>query len=235
MDAFDLIIIGTGSGNSILTPDFDDWNVAVVERDVFGGTCLNRGCIPSKMFVYASDMAEAARNSGHLGVDSQVNAIRWDDIRQRVFGLIDPIAAGGEDYRRGLDNITVFSADARFLGPKELEVGPTTITADTIVLAAGARPFVPDLPGLAEVGYDTSASIMRIAELPPRMTVLGGGPRRRRHDHQSQRQAVAGRGRVGERGLYRHLCRALRCPARQRPGRGVPSGRWHDHGRARKR
>jgi len=175
MDTFDLIIIGAGSGNSILTPDFDDWNVAIVERDVFGGTCLNRGCIPSKMFVYAADMAEAARNSGHLGVDAQVNAIRWTDIKERVFGLIDPIAAGGEDYRRGLDNVTVFAADARFTGPKELQVGDTTITAETIVLAAGARPFVPDLPGLADVAYDTSASIMRIAELPERLTVLGGG------------------------------------------------------------
>jgi len=175
MDTFDLIIIGTGSGNSILTSDFDDWNVAIVERDVFGGTCLNRGCIPSKMFVYASDMAEAARNSGHLGVDSQVNAIRWDDITQRVFGLIDPIAADGEDYRRGLDNVTVFAADARFTGPKELQVGDTTITSDTIVLAAGARPFVPDLAGLADVDYDTSATIMRVAEVPPRLTVLGGG------------------------------------------------------------
>ncbi|MEM7094724.1 MAG: mycothione reductase [Actinomycetota bacterium] len=175
MDHFDLIIIGTGSGNSLLTSDFDDWNVAIVERDVFGGTCLNRGCIPSKMFIYPSSIVEAVRTADRLGVDAQVNEVRWTEIVDRVFGRIDPIAAGGEEWRKSLDNITVFNADARIVGPKQVDVGDRVITADTIVLAAGARPRIPDIEGLDSVRYQTSATVMRLREVPRRMAVLGGG------------------------------------------------------------
>lgn len=172
---FDLIIIGAGSGNSILTDDFDDWKVAIVERDVFGGTCLNRGCIPSKMFIYPASIVEIARTAGPLGVDATIDAVRWPEIVERVFGRIDPIAAGGEDYRRSLDNVTVFGDDARFVGDKVVQVGDATITADTIVLAAGARPFIPPIDGLDSVRYHTSKSIMRVPSPPKRLAVLGGG------------------------------------------------------------
>lgn len=177
MESFDMIIIGAGSGNSILTPDFADWKVALVERGAFGGTCLNRGCIPSKMFVYAADMAEYARGSSHLGVDAHVDGVRWPDIVDRVFGRIDAIADGGKEWRMGDENplVTVYAEDARFVGDKELAVGDTTITAPIIVLAAGARPFVPPIPGLENVAYNTSADIMRIPAVPEHVVILGGG------------------------------------------------------------
>jgi len=176
-----MIIVGTGSGNSILTPDYADWKVAVVERGAFGGTCLNRGCIPSKMFVYASDVAENTRHSAKFGVDAHVDGIRWPEIVDRVFGRIDAIAEGGRDWRIGDENpnVTVYLEDARFVGPKQLQVGEDTITAPIIVLAAGARPFVPDVPGLTDgpdrVAFNTSADIMRIDEVPERLIILGGG------------------------------------------------------------
>lgn len=174
-DHFDLVVVGTGSGNSVLTPDFDDWRVALIERDTFGGTCLNRGCIPSKMFVYAADMAHQAGHTGHLGVDSTLDGVRWSEIVDRVFGRIDPIAQGGEDYRHSLDNVTVFNGDARFVGHKMLEVNGQQITGSHIVLAAGARPFIPPIPGLADMPYHTSDTVMRLEELPNRMVILGGG------------------------------------------------------------
>lgn len=175
MEQFDLIIVGAGSGNSILTEAFDDWNVAIVERDVFGGTCLNRGCIPSKMFIYPASIVETVRTAGPLGVDAHVDAVRWPEIVERVFGRIDPIAAGGEEYRRSLDNVTVFAEDGRFVGDKQLQVGDETITADTIVLAAGARPRIPDIAGLSNVPFHTSATVMRVPTLPKRLAILGGG------------------------------------------------------------
>lgn len=175
MDSFDLIIIGAGSGNSILTEDFDGWNVAIVERSVFGGTCLNRGCIPSKMFIYPASIVETVRTAGPLGVDASVQNVRWPEIVDRVFGRIDPIAAGGEEYRRSLDNVTVFAEDARFVGPKQVQVGDKVITAETIVIAAGARPRIPEIAGLADVPFHTSATIMRLEEVPPRLAILGGG------------------------------------------------------------
>ncbi|MCP5026272.1 MAG: mycothione reductase, partial [Actinomycetia bacterium] len=109
MQEFDLIIVGSGSGNSIPSPEFDSWRIALVEKGVFGGTCLNVGCIPSKMFVYSADTVERIRHAGTYGVDATVNGVDWRSIRDRVFGRIDPIAAGGEDYRvNQCPNITVF-------------------------------------------------------------------------------------------------------------------------------
>ncbi len=175
MQEFDLVIIGAGSGNSILTPDFDDWRVAIVERGDFGGTCLNRGCIPSKMLVYAADVVMQARHAADLGVDVTLDGVRWPDIVDRVFGRIDPIAQGGEDYRHGLDNVTVYKGDARFVDDKVIEVGPVGLTAEHIVIAAGARPFIPPVAGIHEVPYHTSDTIMRLPEVPGRLAILGGG------------------------------------------------------------
>jgi mycothione reductase len=175
IDTFDLIIVGSGSGNSI--PSYlDDWNIALVERDVFGGTCLNRGCIPSKMFVYPADVALAAQTSAKLGIDTQFNGADWSAIRERVFGLIDPIASSGRDYRAtGTPNVTLIEGTADFVDEHTLDVEGRRITAPNILLAAGARPVVPPIAGLVETGFHTSDSIMRLPELPKRLGIIGGG------------------------------------------------------------
>lgn len=182
MNHFDLLIIGTGSGNSLLGPEFDDQNVAIVERGAFGGTCLNVGCIPSKMFVYASEMAHHAQHVGpKLGVHTSFDGADWPAIRDRVFGRIDPIAEGGEQYRTAeQDHVTVFKGSGRFVGDKTLEIamnngGTETITADKVVLAAGARVLIPDVVADSNVAYHTSDTIMRVDSLPERLIVLGGG------------------------------------------------------------
>lgn len=174
-ESFDLIIVGSGSGNSI--PAYlDDWKIAIVERDVFGGTCLNRGCIPSKMFVYPADVALAASSSAKLGIDTQFNGADWSAIRDRVFGRIDPIAAGGREYRAtGTANVTLIEGTADFVDTNTLDVEGRWITAPNILLAAGARPVVPPIAGLMETGFHTSDSIMRLADLPERLGIIGGG------------------------------------------------------------
>ena len=172
---FDLMIIGTGSGNSVIGPEHDGWEIAVVEKGPFGGTCLNVGCIPSKMFVYAAEMAELASDSERLGVRTRFDGADWPSIRDRVFGRIDPIAAGGRTYREGLPNVTVYAGTGRFVGPKRVAVGDQVITADRIVLAAGGRPTVPPVPGLADCGYHTSDTVMRLDDLPERLLVIGAG------------------------------------------------------------
>ena len=175
MAHFDLVIVGAGSGNSLLVPELEDRRVAIVERAEFGGTCLNRGCIPSKMLVHVADVATTARHSRRLGVTAQVTEVHWSEITQRVFGRIDPIAAAGEDYRHGLENVAVYKGQARFCGPRRLEVAGAGITGDAVVLAAGARPFIPPHPDLSSVPYHTSDDIMRLAEPPERLLIWGGG------------------------------------------------------------
>jgi mycothione reductase len=183
---FDLIIVGTGSGNSVLDERFAGWRVAIVERGVFGGTCLNVGCIPTKMFVHTADLAATPAASAKLGVDAELRGVRWTDVRDRIFGRIDPIAAGGLRYRKSHpDNadVTVYEGTARFTGPRRLavtgvdevtdEVIDEEITADRVVLANGGRPV--ELAELAGLPVHTSDTIMRLDELPRRLVIIGGG------------------------------------------------------------
>ncbi|WP_419856161.1 mycothione reductase [Candidatus Poriferisodalis sp.] len=182
MADFDLVIVGTGSANSIPGPEFDDWSIAIVERGTFGGTCLNVGCIPSKMFVYAADVADTIATAGHYGIAASFDSADWPAIRDRVFGRIDPIASGGRDYRSGVEcpNITVFEGDARFVSDRRLAVrmadGSTeSVSGRHVVLGAGARAFLPPYRGLGTVPFHTSDTVMRLDSLPESMIVLGGG------------------------------------------------------------
>ncbi len=175
---YDLIIVGTGSGNSIPSPEFDDKSIAIVEKGAFGGTCLNDGCIPTKMYVYAADVAYAARTAGRLGLDMSTNSMDWRQIIDRVFvNRIDKIAESGEAYRRGEEtpNIDVYAAHARFVGPKLLNVGGQVISGEQIVLANGSRPVIPEVFGNSGVDYHTNETIMRLPQQPESLIVVGGG------------------------------------------------------------
>ncbi len=174
---FDLAVIGTGSGNTIVDDSFADRDVAILEKGTFGGTCLNVGCIPTKMFVYPADLADAAAHGDRLGLRTRFDGARWPAVRDRIFGRIDPIAQSGRDWRAtGRPNVRLYEGHARFVGARTLDTGTgETITADHVVIAAGARPELPDVPGLDQVPYVTSDTVMRIDELPARLLVLGGG------------------------------------------------------------
>ncbi|GAA1833628.1 mycothione reductase [Microlunatus capsulatus] len=175
MQHFDLVIIGSGSGNSIPDERFADLDIALVDKGVFGGTCLNVGCIPTKMFVHPADLAASPGHAARVGVDLELRQVRFAEIRDRIFGRIDPISEGGLTWRASNENVTVFQQTAHFLDPHTLQVGEETITADRFVLAAGSRPVIPDLPGMDTVRYHTSDTVMRLPELPRSMVVIGGG------------------------------------------------------------
>jgi mycothione reductase len=187
MSHYDLVIIGSGSGNSLVTPDYDGKKVAVLERGVFGGTCLNVGCIPTKMFVYAAEVATAVRQASRYGVDATVDGVRWRDIRDRIFGRIDPISRSGRDHRVDGANTTAYLGEARFTGPRALEVEITRaggrhevgervqVSGDQVVVATGSRPVIPEAITDSGVDYHTSDTIMRIDDLPESLVIVGGG------------------------------------------------------------
>ncbi|AHK30488.1 mycothione reductase [Rhodococcus opacus PD630] len=177
MTHFDLAIIGSGSGNSLPDDRFADKTVAILEEGTFGGTCLNVGCIPTKMFVYAAEVARTVGNSAKYGVDAELEGVRWPDIVKRVFGRIDPISAGGERYRaEDSPNTTLFRGHATFVGPRTLDTGTgEVVTADQVVIAAGSRPIIPDVVRDSGVRYYTNDDIMRLPELPERMVIIGAG------------------------------------------------------------
>jgi mycothione reductase len=172
--SYDLVIVGAGSGNMLPAREFADWRIAVVESDRFGGTCLNRGCIPSKMLVHTADVAQAVHHAGRFGIGARWTGADWPAIRSRIFGRIDPLHEQAVSYRQS-SGIDVFLGQARFTGPKVLSVGDDELRADRFVLAAGSRPVIPPLPGLADVPYLTSDTVMRLDALPKSMVVLGGG------------------------------------------------------------
>ena len=172
---FDLMIVGAGSGNTIPGPDHAGWRIAIIEKDTFGGTCLNRGCIPSKMLIHAADVAETIHTAASFGITARIERLDWDRLTGRVWQRIDPLAAAGEQWRQTQPNTTVFKGEARFIGDKTLEVNGQHLTAPRVILAAGSRPAIPAIPGLEEVVYHTSDTVMRLPHQPPRMAILGGG------------------------------------------------------------
>ena len=176
MKRFDLIVIGSGSGLEVSAEAAElGLSVAVVENGPFGGTCLNRGCIPSKMLIHCADIMETIQRAELFGIKAKVEVIDWQAIIKRVFDEIDGEAHDIEEGNRQAPNIEVYRGAARFVGEKTLEVDGEEIRAETVVIAAGTRPTVPDILGLRDVPYVTSDDVMRLPEQPRRLTIVGGG------------------------------------------------------------
>lgn len=175
----DLIVIGAGSGNAVVDESFADLDVAIVEEKWFGGTCLNAGCIPSKMLAYTAHVARTVLGADAYDVDARLRAVRWREVRDRVFGRLDAERAQGRQGRLDAANVTVYEGTARFTGPRRLRIdldgGPVKVSAGQIVVAAGSRPAVPPVVVESGVPYETSDTIMRIDAPPGRLAVLGGG------------------------------------------------------------
>ncbi|MGN5635895.1 mycothione reductase [Streptomyces sp. AC154] len=179
MPHHDLVVIGAGTGNAVVDDRFSHLDVAIISEGPFGGTCLNAGCIPSKMLVATADIADTVRDSDRHNVRARLEEVSWPAVRERVFGRLDAQAAEGESGRRSTGWVTVYRGRARFVGERELLVstdsGDEHVTADRIVVAAGGRPAVP--PPIADAGlpYETSDTVMRLSEPPSRLAVVGGG------------------------------------------------------------
>ncbi|HEY5172212.1 MAG TPA: mycothione reductase [Acidimicrobiia bacterium] len=170
---YDLVIVGAGSGNMLPARGLEGSRVAIIERGRFGGTCLNRGCIPSKMLIHAADVAQTVRHAGRYGIRAEFIGADWPAVRDRVFARTDRVAEGALDTRRR-SGVEVYLGDARFVGPRVLEVEGQQLRSERIVLAAGSRPRVPEIVGLDEVPFQTTDTLMRIDALPASMVVVGG-------------------------------------------------------------
>jgi mycothione reductase len=175
MRRHDLVIIGSGSGNMVVDDSFSDLDVAIIEERRFGGTCVNYGCIPSKLLSYTAELADNIAGAADFDIDADLRRLCWAQVRNRVFTRTDDIAAQGQRGREDSDFVTVYTERAVFTGPKRLRVGDTEIEATQIVVAAGGRPAVPQVVSGSGVPYETSDTVMRIDTPPRRLAVLGGG------------------------------------------------------------
>jgi pyruvate/2-oxoglutarate dehydrogenase complex dihydrolipoamide dehydrogenase (E3) component len=174
--AYDAIVIGTGQAGPYVASRLAGagMKVAVIERNAFGGTCVNTGCIPTKTMVASAYAARMAARASEYGVD--VGPVRVD--MKRVMARKDAVSkesrTGLEDWLRNMENCTVYQGHARFESAHEVSVGEERLHADKIFINVGGRALVPDIPGLREIDYLTNSSMMSVDFLPRHLIVVGG-------------------------------------------------------------
>jgi pyruvate/2-oxoglutarate dehydrogenase complex dihydrolipoamide dehydrogenase (E3) component len=175
---FDAIIIGTGQAGPSLAARFaaDGMTVAIIERNKFGGTCVNTGCIPSKTLIASAFAAHTARRGAEYGF-SVSGDVRVD--MKRVKARKDEIAGrfnkGVEQWLRGLNNCNVIEGHARFESPHTVAVNDEVLEADKIFINVGGRAIIPEMPGVHDVPFFTNSSIMHVDFLPDHLLIVGGG------------------------------------------------------------
>lgn len=176
MKKYDCIVIGSGSGLDIASfAHRRGLSVAIVEEGPMGGTCLNRGCIPSKMLIHCADVAETIRGSKKFGIKSRIEKIDFAAIVKRVSRIVDADAAKIEKAIRNTNGMTLYKARGKFVSEKTMEVGGETISADKVFIVGGTRSVVPPIPGLDTIPYLTSTEALRVAKQPKSMIIVGGG------------------------------------------------------------
>jgi dihydrolipoamide dehydrogenase len=185
LQEFDLIVIGSGSGLDVANAAYQHGlKVAIIEKGRMGGTCLNTGCIPSKLLIHSADVAETIKSAPLFGIDVHGYSVDFQKMIERVNNIIDSYSDDIKNAFQGVDNPKLFPKECKFIGSKTLLVSnkgdsrkdqQNTITADKILIAAGTRPRIPNIKGLEESGYITSDEALRLKKQPHTLTIIGGG------------------------------------------------------------
>jgi len=179
---YDAIIIGAGQAGVPLARSLAQagWRTALVEGEHVGGTCYNEGCTPTKTMIASARVAYLGRRAGDYGVMMGPVSVDLAAVRQRKRDLVQSWRAGSENRLRATDNLDLLMAKASFAGPHELEIHPNDgdihiIEAERVFINTGTRPSAPALPGLQQVPFFTSTTIMELDQVPEHLLILGGG------------------------------------------------------------
>lgn len=179
---YNLVVIGAGSAGlvSAYIAAAVKAKVLLVEKHKMGGDCLNTGCVPSKALLHAGKVAQQQRTAHRIGITSNEPQVDFAKVMQRVQSVIQSIEPHDSVERYTKLGVEVATASAEIISPWRVKVtdenGVREVTAKNIIVAAGAGPFVPDLPGLSESGYLTAENLWQLRELPKQLVVMGGGP-----------------------------------------------------------
>ncbi|BBY37439.1 mercuric reductase [Mycobacterium mantenii] len=173
---FDAIIVGAGQAGPPLAGRLTaaGQRVAVVERKLIGGTCVNTGCIPTKTLVASAHAAHLARRGAEYGVGTGSVSVDMAKVKARKDEIMLGDRKGVEDWLEGMNGCTVFRGHAVFQDPHTLRVGDDVLHADRIFLNVGGRAVVPDIPGLSEVDFLTNVSVLELDTVPEHLVILGG-------------------------------------------------------------
>lgn len=176
MKKYDLIVVGAGSGLDIVAAaDERGLKVALVEEGPLGGTCHNRGCVPSKMLIHHADVAEVIRNSNKFFIKSKIEGIDFSAIVKSVNDQIDKEAEEMAKAISQSSNVTWYKQRSKFIGPKTMQMGDETFSADKVIIVGGTRADIPPIPGLDKVKYITSTEALRLTKQPKHLVIVGGG------------------------------------------------------------
>ena len=177
MKKYDIIVMGAGTAGMSLVQTLTaaGWKAALIEGDYLGGTCINKGCIPSKTLIASAQVMQTVREAAEFGVRTQLPQANWESMLARKDQLVTRIRE--RSYRRveESDRIDLYEGQGVFVDPHTVQVEGEAVTSERIVIATGARSAVPPVPGLSEVDYLTSTSAMEMKELPKSLFILGGG------------------------------------------------------------
>ncbi len=175
MERFDVLVVGSGSGMTIVEGALNKGlRVALVERDLLGGTCLNRGCIPSKMVIYPADVVQEVKRASSLGVKASVD-VDFPAIMERMRHNIAEDRRHMEESVTKIDALKHYAVSGEFTGDYRMRVGGEEIEAKNIFLVSGARPEIPQIKGLDKVSFYTSRDIWDMRTPPQSMIIIGGG------------------------------------------------------------
>jgi mycothione reductase len=176
MKQYDVIVIGSGSGTAIVEEALNhELKVALVDRGPLGGTCLNLGCIPSKLLIYPADRIIDIRDSQKLGIATQINNVDFVLIMDRMRKAVQE---DRDDIRRSITETKIldfYEGTGRFTGDYTMEINEETIKAGKIVIASGSRPLVPPIKGLDGIDYLTNETVLQLRKRPDDLVIIGGG------------------------------------------------------------
>jgi pyruvate/2-oxoglutarate dehydrogenase complex dihydrolipoamide dehydrogenase (E3) component len=177
MADYDAVIIGTGQAGPALARRLvaAGWQVAIIERKFFGGTCINTGCTPTKTLIASGYAAHLTRRAAEFGVTlSGTPSVDMKAVKARKDAVTVASRAAVERSLKGLQGCTVYEAHAMFIGPKQIKIADEVLRADKIFINVGGRAVIPSIPGLDQVPYLTNSSMMNVDFLPAHLIVLGG-------------------------------------------------------------
>ena len=176
MKEYDLIVVGSGAGMiGVSRGTRAGMKVALVDHGPMGGTCLNNGCIPSKVLLYPADVVRTLEAARAVGVEARVERIDFDLIMRRMRAIVDEGRRGMERSASKNEHLDWYRGWGEFVGDLLIKIGEETITAPKIFIASGSRPLVPPIPGLVEAGYLDNVSVLSMERLPESLIILGGG------------------------------------------------------------
>ena len=176
MPHHDLLVVGGGTGNNVAAAGADaGLDTALVEPGPLGGTCLNRGCNPSKMLIQAATAANHVRDAEQFHLDASLDGVDFAGIVDDMDETLSALADGMEASYREKDDLTIYDDYAAFVDERALDVDGQEVSADKVVVAAGSRPLVPPIDGLDDVDYLTSQDALYLRDQPDSLVILGGG------------------------------------------------------------